>query len=304
MPSEATSPIVTRNPAARIIECSCIDSFNAVGDMLEHSISSVEQDFYSVLRGRLVKIRLPKLGVSLSAMMLMATPVLADATNIVLVHGMNADGSSWRPVHDILVSKGYDVSVVQLPLTGFEQDVAATRRILDWKTGPVVLVAHSYGGVVITEAGNDQKVGALVYVAAIQPDVGETMGSLNEKMPSAFDVSSSSFSSDGYVISSEEAFVRDAAADVPKNDAIFLANSQTPTSTQVFSAEITAAAWQNKPSFGVVATEDRTVNPDLERWMYGRSGTKVTEIESSHMVQMSHPDEVASVIIEAAKAAD
>lgn len=240
----------------------------------------------------------------LAALLLMASPAAADATNIVLVHGMNADGSSWRPVYDILLEQGYTVSIVQEPLTGFADDVAATKRIVGWQDGPVVLVGHSYGGVVITEAGNDPKVGALVYVAAIQPDLGETMGSLNQTMPSEFDMSSSVFSPDGYVISGAEAFVRDAAADVPEADARYLAASQTPTNTEVFTAAISAAAWHTKPTFGVVATKDRTVNPDLQRWMYERSGTHITEVEASHMVQLSQPAAVAAVIVEAAKAVD
>jgi pimeloyl-ACP methyl ester carboxylesterase len=251
-----------------------------------------------------MNLKLPALAVALIPMLLMALPARADATNIVLVHGMNADGSGWRPVYDILEEKGFNVTIVQEPLTGFSDDVAATQRIIEWQDGPVVLVGHSYGGVVITEAGNNPKVAARVYVAAIQPDLGETMGSLNEKMPSQFDAATSRYSPDGYVISDAETFVRDAAADIPEADARYLVASQTPTNTEVFTAAITAAAWHDKPTYGVVATRDRTVNPDLQRWMYERSGTQVTEVESSHMVQMSQPEAVAAVIIEAAEAAE
>lgn len=241
---------------------------------------------------------------TLLATLLISIPAWADAKNIVLVHGMNMDGSSWRQVYDVLEGKGYDVSMVQLPLTGFDEDILATQRILDRQTGSVVLVGHSYGGVVITDAGKDPKVEALVYVAAIQPDIGDTLASLNESMPSAFDPTNLIFNSDGYSTVSTEGFIRDSAADVPVDEARFIAASQTPTSSDVFTAAVAAAAWKDKPTFGVVATLDRTVNPDLERWMYARSGTQVTEIEASHMVYISHAEAVAEVIIKAAESVD
>jgi pimeloyl-ACP methyl ester carboxylesterase len=233
-----------------------------------------------------------------------ATPVWASAKNVVLVHGMGMDGSTWRPVYDILKAKGFNVSIVQQPLDGFDRDVQATQRVIDRQKGPVVLVGHSYGGVVITTAGNDPKVKALVYLAAIQPDKGETMGSLNAKLPSAFDPKGSVVSADGFTSVTVEAFVRDVAQDLPKATAEFLVASQTSTTTSVFSAPTLDPAWRHKPAFGVVATRDRTVNPDLERWMYKRSATQITEVDSGHMVYMSHPQAVADVIIRAANAVD
>lgn len=235
---------------------------------------------------------------------LAAAPALAAAKNIVLVHGMGVDGSGWRAVHDILRAKGYTVTIVHQPLTGFDHDVTATKRIIDRQTGPVVLVGHSYGGVVITTAGNDSKVKALVYVAAIQPDRGETMGSLNAKMPSAYDPKGSIVSSDGYTSSTREAILHDVAQDLPRAEAEFLAASAVPTTTTVFTAPTLDPAWRHKPAYGIVAANDRTVNPDLERWMYKRSGTTVSEVQSGHMVPMSHPQAVADVIIKAAQAVE
>jgi pimeloyl-ACP methyl ester carboxylesterase len=234
----------------------------------------------------------------------LAAPAQATVKNIVLVHGMGVDGSGWRAVHDILRGKGYAVTVVQQPLTGFSDDLKATQRSLDQQQGPVVLVGHSYGGVVITTAGNDPKVRALVYVAAIQPDRGDTMGSLNAKMPSAYDPKGSIVGADGYTVSTRDAILRDVAQDLPPGDAEFLAASAVPTTTAVFTAPTVDPAWRHKPSFGIVATQDRTVNPDLERWMYERSNTAVTEVKSGHMVLMSHPQEVADVIMKAAESVE
>jgi pimeloyl-ACP methyl ester carboxylesterase len=233
-----------------------------------------------------------------------ATSASAAARNIVLVHGMGNDGSVWRPVYEILKAKGYEVSIVQQPLNGFEEDVKATQRAIARQSGPVVLVAHSYGGVVITTAGNDPKVKALVYVAALQPDKGDTMAGLNAKMPAAFDTKSVQASPDGYITVTHDAYVRDVAEDLPAATADFLAASQAPTTAAVFTAATVDPAWRHKPSFGIVAVQDRTINPDLERWMYKRSDTKVTEIKSGHMVQIGHPQEVADVIIKAAQSVD
>lgn len=235
---------------------------------------------------------------------LAATPASAAARNIVLVHGMGNDGSVWHPVYDILKAKGYHVSIVQEPLNGFEEDVKATERMIAQQDGPVVLVGHSYGGVVITTAGNDPKVKALVYVAALQPDAGETMGSLNAKMPAAFDAKGMKASADGYVTVAHDTYLHDVAQDLPAATADFLAASQAPTTAAVFTAATADPAWRHKPVYGIVATQDRTVNPDLERWMYKRSGSKTTEVRSGHMVPLSQPQAVALAIIRAAEAAE
>ncbi len=227
----------------------------------------------------------------------------AAAKNIVLAHGMVVDGSGWRAVHDILVRKGYKVTVVQEPLTSLDADVAATKRVLDQQDGPVILVGHSYGGAVITEAGSDPKVAALVYVAAYQPDVGEAVGGLNASMPSSLLPTSLRASADGYVTIEPSAFVRDVAGDVPGSEASFLAASQVPTSSSIFTQKITSAAWHDKRSYAIVATEDRAISPALERWMYKRSGAQVTDIKGSHLIYISKPQAVADVIDRAARAA-
>lgn len=207
---------------------------------------------------------------------MLASPASAAARNVVLVHGMGVDGSTWRAVYDILLARGYNVTVVHQPLTGFAEAVKVTQRALDRQDGPVVLVGHSYGGVVITTARNDPKVRALVYIAAIQPDRGETMGSLNAKMPSAYDPKGIVVSADGYTVSTPVAIMRDVAPDLPRKEADFLVASAAPTTTAVFTTPTNDPAWRHKPAFGIVATGDRTVNPNLQRWMYRRSKTTVT----------------------------
>jgi pimeloyl-ACP methyl ester carboxylesterase len=230
-----------------------------------------------------------------------ASATTAAVKNIVLVHGALVDGSGWRGVYDILTKDGYRVSVVQEPLTGLDEDVAATKRILDQQDGPVILVGHSYGGSVITVAGTDPKVKALVYVAALQPDAGESSGQLVGFMPApSNDLKPTK---DGFVLLDPTKFAADFAADLPMAQAQFMAISQMPVSAGAFGAPVTAAAWRNKPSYGIVATQDRALNPDLERWMYHRSGAKVTEIKASHAVYVSKPRAVAGVIEAAARAA-
>jgi pimeloyl-ACP methyl ester carboxylesterase len=221
--------------------------------------------------------------------------------NIVLVHGANTDGSGWRGVHDILTSDGYRVSIVQQPLTGFADDVAATKRVLDQQDGAVILVGHSYGGTIITVAGADPKVRALVYVAALQPDVGETSNQLAATMPGLIPASDLKPTSDGFIFVDAAKFAADVAADLPPAQARFMANAQMPVAAAAFDAPVTVAAWRDKPSYGIVATADRALNPMLARWMYKRSGAKVTEIKGSHLVYISQPAAVARVIEEAAR---
>lgn len=235
---------------------------------------------------------------------LVSTPVFAEANNIVLVHGMNMDGASWRPVYELLTEQGYNVTIVQEPLDSFEGDLQATQVVLDKQDGPVVLVGHSYGGVVITTAGNDPKVRALVYVAAFQPAAGETTGTLNAVTPPLLDPANVIMSKDGFVSISEEGFLKDIAPDLPPEEATFLFASQTPTTSGVFVAETEDPAWMHKPSFAIVAANDRVINPDLQRTMYERASSVVTEVEAGHMLYVSQPEAIAKVIIDAAMSVD
>ncbi|KPA88843.1 MULTISPECIES: alpha/beta fold hydrolase [Pseudomonas] len=222
----------------------------------------------------------------------------AGARNIVIVHGSFVDGSGWRVVHDILIHKGYHVTVVHQPATSLDADVAATREILDQQVGPVVLVGHSSGGAVIGIAGDRDKVKALVYVAGLQPEVGETLGQLLGSMPSpSNDIHATR---DGLLFVDRAKFGEDFAADQTTNRTDFLAASQVPAAAATFGTQNWAAAWHKKPSYGIVATDDKALNPDLQRWMYKRAGSKVTEIKASHTVYISQPEAVAKVIEQAA----
>src|SRR5215831_6693379 len=229
-----------------------------------------------------------------------AEPKANGATrNIVIVSSAFADGSGWRAVHDILEKDGYRVTIVQNPLTGLADDVAATKRILDLQDGPVVLVGHSYGGSVVSIAGADPKVSRLVYVAALQPDVGETAGQLLSKFPDRNTAAQPA--GEGYLRLDPAKFPATYAADVAPAEARFMADSQIPIAQSVFSAPTTAAAWHTKPSYAILTTQDIAANPDLQRWEYQRSGAKVTAVEASHAVYISHPKIVARVIEEAAE---
>jgi pimeloyl-ACP methyl ester carboxylesterase len=228
-----------------------------------------------------------------------AAPAPDTVRNIVLVHGAFADGSGWKPVADILVKDGYSVSVVQEPLTSLEDDVAATNRILDRQQGRAVLVGHSYGGAVITEAGNNSHVASLVFVAAFVPDAGDTIVSQIEKDPPA--ASSIAPTADGYLMVDPARFPADFAADLPLADARFMALSQVPWNAKIVNTPITAPAWKTRPSYGIVARQDRMINPDLERSMYAHARAKVTEIDGSHAVFISQPRKVADVIEQAAR---
>ena len=221
------------------------------------------------------------------------------ARDIVIVHGAFVDGSGWRAVYDILEKDGYHVSIVQEPLTGLADDVAATKRVVDLQDGPVVLVGHSYGGSVVSIAGVDPKVRRLVYVAALQPDVGETAGQLLAKFPDRNTAVRPA--GNGYLRLDPAKFAATFAADVAPAEARFMAASQVPIAGSVFSAPTTAAAWRTKSSYAILITRDVAANPDLQRWMYKRSGAKVTTVDSSHAVYVSHPKIVARVIEEAAK---
>lgn len=231
----------------------------------------------------------------------LAAPAFAEAKNVVLVHGALVDGSGWRGVYDILKKDGYNVSVVQQPLTGLDQDVAATKRVLDMQTGDTVLVGHSYGGTIITAAGDDPKVKALVYVAALQPDKGESTGQLVQSMPSpSNDIKPTG---DGFLMLDPAKFADDFGADLPKDQSEFMAHSQMPVAVAAFQAPVPVAAWHGRPSYGIVAADDMVLNPDLQRAMYKKAGAKITEIKGSHALYISQAAAVAKVIEEAAKAA-
>ena len=222
--------------------------------------------------------------------------------NIVLVHGAWADGSGWNGVYDILTKDGYKVSIVQEPETSFKDDVAATKRILALQDGPSILVAHSYGGAVVTEAGTEPSVAGLVYVAAHMPDAGEDEADDGKRFPS--DLSKSTAikkTTDGFTYLDPAQFHEYFAADLPAQQAEFMAHSQVLNFADNFKAVITTAAWRSKPSWMIVATKDRTINPELERWYAARAKSHTTEIVgASHSVYASRPKEVAAVIEEAA----
>jgi len=231
---------------------------------------------------------------ALSAAPAMAAPV----KNIVLVHGAWADGSGFRGVYDILVKDGYNVSVVPNPDTGISDDVAATQRVLDRQDGPVILVGHSYGGAVITEAGIDPKVVGLVYLAAFAPDVGETTGQYLPKGPLPIKVSK-----DGLAFFNRDAFLGGFAPDVPMADRLFMADSQVPLAVSVFTASIIHPAWRTKPSWYLVSSNDQVIPPDVER-MYAKRMKAITEeVAGSHVAFISHPDVAAHIIEEAAHGA-
>jgi pimeloyl-ACP methyl ester carboxylesterase len=228
----------------------------------------------------------------------------SEVKNIVLVHGAWADGSGWRGVYDNLVRDGFNVSIVQEPETSFQDDVTAVKRILAVQNGPSILVAHSYGGAVITEAGTDPSVAGLVYVAAHMPDAGENEADDGKRFPS--DLSKSGAvkkTPDGFTYLDPTQFHECFAADLSAEQAAFMARSQVLNFAENFSATIITAAWRTRPSWMVVAGSDRTINPDLERWYAQRAKSHMIEVAgASHSVYVSHPKEVADVIESAARA--
>ena len=238
-------------------------------------------------------------GLALAATVLTSDPVLAGPIkNIVLVHGFFADGSGWRGIADLLARDDYRVVVVQQPETSFADDVQATKRAVDSVDGNSILVGHSYGGAVITEAGAHPKVAALVYVSAFAPDAGESLKMLFTKMPPASNAIKPT--ADGFLYLDPPLFRPDFAPDVPAADAAFMAQSQVLPAVSLIDAPVTQATWKTKPSWAVISTVDRIINPDLLRFMAKRAGSKVTEIEGSHSTFIAHPAEVAKVIANAA----
>ena len=221
--------------------------------------------------------------------------------NVVLVHGAFADGSGWEAVASILKRDGYKVSVAQPPETSYAEDVKYARAAVDAMDGPVVLVGHSYGGSIITEAGNDPNVAALVYIAAFALDDGESCASIEQALPQA----SKAFKPDsnGNWWIEQDHFVADFAADIPQAQAHFMTIAQVPISTDSFTHKVTNPAWKNKPTWYMVAGSDRSINPIQERMMAKRANAKTVEVNSSHVAYMSHPKEAAKLIEEAATSA-
>ena len=222
----------------------------------------------------------------------------AAIKNIVLVHGAFADGSGWEAVAKILEQDGYKVSVAQPPETSYAEDVKYARAAVDAMDGPAVIVGHSYGGAIITEAGNDPKVSALVYIAAFALDDGESCASIEQAVPQA----SKAFKADneGNWWIDQAHFAADFAADVPPAVSHFMAISQVPISTDSFTHKVTSPAWKTKPTWYMVATADRSINPEQERMMAKRAHAKTVEVNASHVAYMSHPKETAKLIEEAA----
>ncbi|MGK9230897.1 alpha/beta hydrolase [Inquilinus limosus] len=251
---------------------------------------------------RFRSLAIAALGLALSLTATSSRAIAAGINNIVIVHGAFADGSGWRKVSDILAGEGYNVSIVQQPLTSLQDDVAATRRVLSLQDGPTVLVGHSYGGMVISDAGNDGKVAALVYVAAFQPEKGETLAGLAESRPDpSMQPGAVKATADGYLYLDPKAFAAAFAADLPEADADFFARSQVFASKAAFTAAAGEPAWKGKPSWALVATQDRSINPALERDMAKRAGSKIREVEASHAVYIAKPEAVAAIIVEAAE---
>jgi pimeloyl-ACP methyl ester carboxylesterase len=221
--------------------------------------------------------------------------------SIVLVHGGFVDGSGWEGVYQALKEDGYSVSVVQNPTRSLADDVAFTKRVIDAQSGPVILVGHSYGGVVITEAGNHPKVAALVYVAAFAPDTGESVSSLIKDPPPGAPVPPILPPQDGYLSLDKAKFAASFAADVDAKRAAFMADSQVPWGVEALTGTIGEPAWKSKPSWYLVATDDKMIPVPAQRFMSKRAGSTVVETGGSHAIYVSRPREVAAVIKRAAK---
>ena len=232
----------------------------------------------------------------------MAQPnTAANVKNVVLVHGGFVDGSGWEGVYNALKKEGYNVTVVQNPTNSLADDVAVTKRTLAAQDGPVILVGHSYGGVVITEAGNDPKVAGLVYVAAFAPDKGESVSALIKDPQPGAPVPPILPPRDGYLFLDKAKFSASFAADVSEEAAAFMADSQVPWGVEALGGKISEPAWKKKPSWYLVTTEDKMIPPDAQRAMSKRAGSKVVEVKGSHAVYVSQPQAVASIIQKAAK---
>lgn len=224
----------------------------------------------------------------------------SKVNNIVLVHGGFVDGSGWESVYAILKGKGYNVSIVQNPTISLADDVAVTNRTINAEDGPVVLVGHSYGGVVITEAGNNPKVERLVYITAFAPDSGESVGSLIKDPVPGAPVPPIMPPQDGFLFLDRSKFAASFAADVETGLATFMANAQVPWGLEALNGAVTAASWKSKPSWYLVATDDKMIPPDAQRAMSKRAGAHAVEAKGSHAIYVSQPEAVANLIEQAA----
>jgi pimeloyl-ACP methyl ester carboxylesterase len=240
-------------------------------------------------------------GIRTAARAATTTPVATAAKNVVLIHGAYADGSCWLDVIGRLQGSGMNVTAVQNSLNSFADDVATTRRVLAMQDGPTVLVAHSYGGMILSETGVDPKITALVYVAARAPDAGENYTALAATYPAA-PASAGLVTSAGYSQLSKSAFLNDFANGVDPGKANELYAVQSPIAATLFSGALTtAAAWRSKPSWYAVSTQDKTINPDLERFMAKRMNASTIEVDAGHLSLISHPQEITNLILAAAK---
>src|SRR5712672_1837540 len=221
--------------------------------------------------------------------------------NIVLVHGGFVDGAGWEGVYKALKADGYNVSIVQNPTLSLEDDVAVTKRVLAAQDGPAILVGHSYGGAVITEAGNDPKVAGLVYITAFAPDKGESVATLIKDPPPGAPVPPILPPQDGYLFLDRGKFRASFAADVDAESAAFMADSQVPWGVEALSGKISEPAWKAKPSWYMIATDDKMIPPDAQRSMAKRAGSTVVEAKGSHAIYVSQPEAVAALIEQAAK---
>jgi len=221
--------------------------------------------------------------------------------NIVLVHGGFVDGSGWEGVYSILKKDGYNVSIVQNPTISLKDDVAAAKRILAAQDGPAILVGHSYGGAVITEAGNDPKVAGLVYITAFAPDRGESVATLIQNPPPGAPVPPILPPQDGYLFLDRAKFPASFAADVNAEKAAFMADSQVPWGVEALNGKISEPAWKAKPSWYLIVTDDKMIPPDAQRSMSKRAGSTVVEVKGSHAIYVSQPEAVAALVEKAAK---
>jgi pimeloyl-ACP methyl ester carboxylesterase len=221
--------------------------------------------------------------------------------NIVLVHGGFVDGAGWEGVYRVLKQDGYNVSIVQNPTISLDGDVAATKRVLAGQDGPAILVGHSYGGAVITQAGNDSKVAGLVYITAFAPDKGESVASLIKNPPPGAPVPPILPPQDGYLLLDKAKFPAAFAGDVEPEKAAFMADSQVPWGVEALSGTISQPAWKSKPSWYLIATDDKMIPPDAQRSMSKRAGATVVEAKGSHAIYVSQPRAVAALIEQAAK---
>lgn len=245
------------------------------------------------------KKSLTTLALSLVLSVYAQSSMAAPVKNIVLVHGAFVDGSGWDPVARILNKTGYNVSIVQEPQTSLADDVAATRRVLALQSGKSLLVGHSYAGMIISDAGNDPSVAGLVYIAAFQPEQGDSLLSLAKKYPPA--AQSITETPDHFLYIKPENFHADFAADLPVKETNLLAQSQLMPAVAAFTAPAGVPAWKTKPSWAVVATQDRAINPELERFMAKRAHSTVTELKGNHAIYASQPEKIAAVIEKAAQ---